>query len=151
MLFRSYLTNEVENMQRPNNIGKGLWAKQTDEALKWVDDMFGKSSKLAKGLKALPAITVGIDTLLGVNENIKNKSGAKETLTDAGIDIGFGATEAAVAAGAPAVLSYFIPALAGGAPGLIAGILAGLAANYALDHAKYGGDKTLKERFDSKY
>ena len=138
--LHKYLTNEVENMQRPNNIGKGLWARQTDEALKWVDDMFGKSSKLAKGLKAFPAITVGIDTLLGVNENIKNKSGAKETLTDAGIDIGLGAGSA--------VLTGLAGGAVGGMPGVIVGILAGLAIDYLADHKEYDG-KTFKQRADS--
>ena len=149
--LHKYLSDAVKSAERPPNIAKGIWEKQVQTDLNWIDDVFGTGSKFSKALKAMPAITIGIDTLRGIEENIKNQSNLKETLSDAGIDLVAGGLEALAAVGLPAALSYVVPALAGGVPGLIVSILAGLATNYALDHAKYGGDKTIKETIDSKF
>ncbi len=147
--LHKYLTDGVKNTKRPANIGIGAWDKQTQTDLKWIDDMFGKGSNFAKALKALPAITIGIDTIRGANENIKNNAGWGETVSDVVVDIGVGGLEVGTAAALTAGATYLIPTLAGGLPGLIASVVAGLAASYLWDYEKYGGDKTIKERLDS--
>ncbi len=141
--LHKYLSNGVKNANRPANIGKGIWAKQVQDDLKWIDDMFGKSSNFAKALKALPAITIGIDTSLGISENVKNGSGNQETISDAVIDIGLGTGDA--------VLSGLAGAFIGGVPGAIAGILVGLAYTYCTDYIKYDryDGKTFKQHLDS--
>jgi hypothetical protein len=141
--IHDYLYNGVKNAMRPSNIGVGTWNKKVQTDLKWIDDMLGKGSNFAKALKTLPAITIGIDTALGVNENIKNKSGMGETVSDAVIDIGFGT--------GGAVLSGVAGAAIGGVPGVIVGILVGLAYAYYTDNKKYDkyDEKTFKQYLDS--
>jgi RHS repeat-associated protein len=94
-LYQS-LRNAIETAKRPNNIGKGTWAKQVAKDLQWVDDVFGASSKLAKGLKAAPWVGVAVDTVVGVIENRKNDVDWWRTGTDAVVDAGYGAATAGV-------------------------------------------------------
>ena len=141
--LHSYLTNGVKNAKKPANIGDGIWTKQVQSDLKWVDDMFGNSSKFAKILKCLPAITIAIDTSIGVRDNVKNKENTKEIISDAIIDIGFGTAEVLATGVAGSAI--------GGVPGAIAGILIGLAYSYFVDHQtydKYDG-KNFKQHIDS--
>ena len=141
--LHNYLSNGIKNANRPANIGKGIWEKQVTDDLKWIDDMFGKSSKFAKALKMLPAITIGIDTARGIKGNVEDKAGKKETISDAVIDISLGAGEA--------VLSGLAGAAVGGVPGAIVGILVGLAYTYYADNKKYDkyDGKTFKQHLDS--
>ena len=78
-LYQS-LRNAIETAKRPNNIGKGTWAKQVAKDLQWVDDVFGASSKLAKGLKAAPWVGVAVDTVVGVIENMMLIGGEQEQM-----------------------------------------------------------------------
>ncbi len=141
--LHKYLSNGIKNMERPSNIGVGAWNKQMQTDLKWIDDMFGKSSNFSKALKTLPAITIGIDTIRGISENVKNKTGIRETVSDAVIDIGLGAG-GAYASGkvGAAVGSSISPGI-----GTVAGIAAGLAIGFATEGINIKG-KSPKEWLD---
>ena len=88
-LYQS-MRNAVLKAQRPNNIGKGTWAKQVASDLKWVDDVFGDASKLAKGIDALGYVGIALDAGVGIYENIQNGVDAQRIVTDAAVDVGVG-------------------------------------------------------------
>ncbi len=88
--FYNSIRNSILTETRPNNIGPGTWAKYVDSELKYVDDMFGKTSAVAKGVKTLPYISVVIDTGIGIAENIHSGTSPDRIASDAVVDIGFG-------------------------------------------------------------
>ena len=157
-LYQS-MRNAVLNAKRPNNIGKGTWAKQVAKDLDWIDDVLGKSSPLAKGLKAAPWVGVGLDASIGLYENIQNAQPVQEILTDAALDVGFGALGVGISsAGASLATILATSALSGTAigtavPGLgnvigaVGGILVGLG-YYALTEVVKINGKSVTEWLD---
>ena len=86
--FYEYMRNGILNEPRPNNIGKGTWAKQVDADLKWVDDVLGANSKIAKAVDKLGTIGVIIDVGVGVYENVQSGTDTQRIVTDAVVDAG---------------------------------------------------------------
>ena len=86
-LYQS-MRNAVLNAKRPNNIGKGTWAKQVAKDLDWIDNVLGSSSKLAKGIEAFGYVGVALDAGIGIYENIQNGVDARRVVTDAAVDVG---------------------------------------------------------------
>lgn len=86
--FYEYMYNGILNDPRPNNIGKGTWAKQVEADLKWVDDVLGPNSKIAKAVDALDTIGIIIDVGVGVYENIQSGTDTQRIVTDAVVDAG---------------------------------------------------------------
>jgi len=153
--FRSYLTEGVKNAKRPNNIGIGLWNKQVEYDLRWIDEVFGETSKFAKVFKSIPYISIGVDALKGVNDNINNDTGLEETLTDIVVDVGFGATEAALSAGATSFVTGALSGTAigtafpvvGNIIGAIAGAIVGIGMYFVTDVIEIN-DRSFKEMAD---
>ena len=142
----SYLVDGIEKTPRPNNIGVGLWYKQKQNDLKWVESVFGKSSKLAKALKTVPYISIALDTGLGIKENVENNAGLQETATDIALEIGFGATEIAVTTLGAKIGTAILPGI-GSVAGAIAGAIAGIAFNFITENVEFN-DKSIKEWLD---
>ena len=88
--FYNSVRNGILTEVRPNNIGVGAWAKYVDSELKYADDLFGKTSIAAKGTKALPYVSVVIDTGIGIIENINEGTAPERIASDAVVDVGFG-------------------------------------------------------------
>lgn len=128
--FYRYMRNAVLNEPRPNNIGKGVWNKQVDADLKWVDDVLGANSKLAKTVDILGKVGIVIDVGVGVYENIQSGTDAQRIVTDAmvdtGVSIGGGLlASAAGSAAAGAVAGSVAPGvgnLIGAGVGFLAGV-----------------------------
>jgi len=149
------LTEGVKNAKRPNNIGIGLWNKQVEYDLRWIDEVFGETSKFAKVFKSIPYISIGVDALKGVNDNINNDTGLEETLTDIVVDVGFGATEAALSAGATSFVTGALSGTAigtafpvvGNIIGAIAGAIVGIGMYFVTDVIEIN-DRSFKEMAD---
>lgn len=145
----------VENSSRPKGWGKREWARLIKDASKQLDDLYGPTSKLAKGLKALPYVTVGIDALLGVYENIQNGEDVQEIATDVVLDVAIGATttylsSAAAFAAASAFTGATVGSVAPGVGNLVGmgvGILVGVTA-YVVTEVVEINDKSLVEWAD---
>ncbi|MBO5021409.1 MAG: RHS repeat-associated core domain-containing protein [Clostridia bacterium] len=119
------LRTAILTAQRPNNIAPGVWAKQVNSELKWVDDMFGASSKLAKGLKTVPYVSVGIDALIGVYDNINNGTEAQKVISDVVVDVGFGISGIAASTAIGTAVGSVVPVagnIIGGAVGFVVGM-----------------------------
>ncbi len=156
------LISGIKKATRPNNIGVGTWNKQISADLKWVDDILGPSSKLAKSLEFISnpwfdAATIGIDVVIGVNENFQKGESGKEIVSDAVIDVGFGAVGIGLSAlsviTAKALVGATIGSAAPGigtAVGAIAGAVAGTAFFLFTEVYKRNG-KTVKERIDDHF
>ena len=134
--------------KRPKGMGKREWARLVNDANKQLDDLYGPASKLAKGLKALPYITVGIDAFFGAVENYQNGEEGQEIVTDIIVDVAFGATTtflSSVAAGAAAgaVAGSVAPGV-GNLIGMGVGILTG-AVTYVVTEVVEINDKSLVE------
>ena len=141
----------VNTSKRPKGMGKREWARLVNDANNQLDDLYGPASKLAKGLKALPYITVGVDALLGAVENYQNGEDNQEIITDVIVDVTFGATTtflSSIAAGAAAgaVAGSVAPGV-GNLIGMGAGILAGAVAYVATEVVEIN-DKSLVEWAD---
>ena len=141
----------VKTSKRPKGMGKREWARLVNDANKQLDDLYGPASKLAKGLKALPYITVGIDAFFGAMENYHNGEDGQEIFTDIIVDVAFGATTtflSSVAAGAAtgAVAGSVAPGV-GNLIGMGVGILTG-AVTYVVTEVVEINDKSLVEWAD---
>lgn len=149
------LKNSIKNTSRPNNIGKGIWNKQVAKDLQWVDDVLGTGSKMAKGVKALPYIAVGIDVVIGIGENVQNGEDATEIGTDVVVDTAFGlggiAASVAGGAAAGAIAGSIAPGLgnvAGAIIGGVGGFIGGFG-YYIVTEAVTWNGKSFKEHVDS--
>lgn len=78
----------ILNELRPNNIGQGVWADSVEADLKWTDDVFGASSKIAKVIDALGKIGVIMDVGTGVYEKIQEGAEPQRIISDAIVDTG---------------------------------------------------------------
>ena len=111
--FYEHMRNGILNEPRPNNIGKGTWAKQVDADLKWVDDVLGANSKIAKAVDKLGTISVIIDVSVGIYENVQSGTDTQRIITDAMVDAGVSAGAGWLAGFAGSVVSTKICAAAG--------------------------------------
>lgn len=84
--FYEYMRNGVLNEPRPNNIGKGTWAKRVEAELKWVDDVLGPNSRIAKAVEKLGTVSVIIDVVAGVYKNVESGTDTQRIVTDAVVD-----------------------------------------------------------------
>lgn len=129
-----WLRNSILKTKRPNNIGKGIWAKQIQADLDWADDLLGPSSKLAKGLKVAPFIGVALDTGLGIYENIQYGVDAQRIVSDAIVDTGTGVGVVAASTAVGTALGSIIPIpVVGNLVGAGAGAIAGSFINWLIE------------------
>ena len=84
------LKDVINSSKRPKGTALREWRRMLKAANQQLDDLYGPTSKLAKGLKAAPYIAVGADVLFGIYENYQNGESGQEILTDAVSDTGFG-------------------------------------------------------------
>ena len=79
------MENAIRNSPRPNNIGKGTWAKQVDADVVSMNKAFDYA-----GYGVTSVFTI-LNTGMGIEENIQNGESTGEIISDAAIDIGSGA------------------------------------------------------------
>lgn len=128
------LKDVLNTASRPKGTGARAWSRTIKAANKQLDDALGPASKLAKGLKLLPYITLGIDVLWGAYENYQNGVDGQRIVTDAIVDTGFGIGGGIIAS---AVSSAVAGAVAGSvAPGV--GNLIGLGVGFVTGVIYYG-------------
>ena len=130
-----YLREGLETAVRPNNIGVGVWRKQIENDIKWVDDLLGPSSKISKHLDLLSlpwidALSIGVNTTVNLYDNIKNGESQERINAEIVTDIFLGTGGVLITAGATklgAFLGSFIPIpIVGTAVGSILGFAVGL-------------------------
>ncbi|MBQ7935822.1 MAG: hypothetical protein IJ333_05680, partial [Clostridia bacterium] len=158
----SYMKYAIQNSPRPNNIGKGLHDKQIAADLKWLDDVLGPTSKLAKvkekcssGL--LDVLGIVLDVGVGWIENVQNGENSKEIFSDAVIDASLGAAEV----GASTLTSIYVNSMITGTAlgtavpgighviGIAVGALAGITIYYFTRVKEYSFEMTLEDRIDN--
>ena len=147
------MRHSIEHATRPNNIGKGIWNEQIQADLKWIDDVLGDSSKLAKGLNAVPYISIALDASLGIYNNIQNGVPFEETAAEATVDVMFGIAGtflSTVAAGAAigAVSGSVAPGvgnLIGAAVGVVVGVVFYILTEVVEYDGKTYADRTKEE------
>ncbi len=127
--LHSYLIKEFNTTKRPDNIGIGTWNKGIQNDIDWVNNVFGKSSKIGKALKAAPYISVGIDASVGIYNNITQQADWQITVADAVVDVGFGLAGVAIGA----AIGSIIPGA-----GTVAGAVVGAAVGLGVDLLFYG-------------
>ena len=79
------MENAIRKSPRPNNIGKGTWAKQVDADVASMNKAFNYAGY---GITSLFTI---LNTGMGIDENSQNGESTSEIISDAAIDIGSGA------------------------------------------------------------
>ena len=79
------MENVIRYSPRPNNIGKGTWAKQVDADVVSMNKAFDYA-----GYGVTSVFTI-LNTGMGIEENIQNGESTGEIISDAAIDIGSGA------------------------------------------------------------
>ena len=141
--FHKALTDSVINAPRPNNIGKGQWAKIVKQDLAWVDEVFGKSSNFAKALKRVPYISIGVDAIKSVYDNTQENADTQEILSDVALEIGIGGTNLLVT---NALLGTKLGSV-GGVAGAAIGALIGIAL-YVLEESRIFNGKSIKDFLD---
>ena len=136
----SALKDVIKTSSRPKGVGARAWQRTVKEANKQLDDILGPTSKLAKGLKSLPYITLGVDVLWGAFENYQNGADSQEILTDAIVDAGVGAGGAFLSTIVSGAVSGF---LAGSvAPGV--GNLIGAGVGLLVNVLYYGATELIE-------
>lgn len=88
--YYNNIRNSIISKVKPNNIGTGTWAKYIDDELKYLDDLFGEMSGVAKTVDSLPYISIIIDTGIGIAENINAGTSPERIASDAVVDVGIG-------------------------------------------------------------
>lgn len=126
--FYNSIRNGILTEVRPNNIGVGTWAKYVDSELKYADDLFGKTSVAAKGVKALPYVSAAVDTGIGIIENINEGTAPERIASDAVVDVGFGLAGIGAASYVGGLVGSFVPVpvvgtLVGAGVGTLTGIV----------------------------
>lgn len=81
----------IRNAPRPSNIGVGIWAKQVDADVAYMQKGFEYF-----GYGVTSVFTV-LNTGMGIEENIRNGESTSEIVSDAVIDVGDGAVSIATA------------------------------------------------------
>ena len=141
--IHKYLTDGIKKLERPNNIGNGLWAKQIADDLKWVDDVFGPASKLSKVLKIVPVLPIAIDTGVSVIKNVANDASTEEIIADLLLEVAFGTVGELVSTYAAAGVG----SVSDGILAIPADLLAGIGFDYATENVDFWG-KSIKEWSD---
>ena len=145
--FYEYMRNGILNEPRPNNIGKGTWAKQVDADLKWVDDVLGANSKIAKAVDTLGTIGVIIDVSVGVYENVQSGTDTQRIVTDAvvdaGVSIGGGLLASAAASAATGAVAGSVAPGVGNLIGAGVGFVAGVGIYFATEVIEINGKSAV--------
>ena len=84
------LTKGILDEPRPNNIGKGTWAKIVQNDLDWVEQNLGKNSTLAKSLNKASYVSVVVEATVNGIIDFNNGANLQTVLVDTAVDIGFG-------------------------------------------------------------
>ena len=162
-IIHDFLLQSMLSDQRPNNIGKGIWNKQLNENLKWVDDVFDTSSKIAKSIKAIGVVGDLAGIGFNVYENIQNGTDTQRIITDATVDAatslaggwlaglaGTGATALATKIGVVAgtAIAPGVGTLIGAAAGVVAGGIIYVATEVVEINGK-SAVEWIKEGFDN--
>ena len=105
----TYLRNGILTAERPANIGIGIWNKEVNAALTQLDDVLGSASVFSKGVKALPYVSVAIDTGIGIIENINEGTAPERIASDAVVDVGFGLAGIGAASYVGGLVGSFVP------------------------------------------
>ena len=139
-LIHDGLIDSINSSTRPKGMSAREWKAVVKESLNKVDDLYGKSSVLSKGLKAAPYVAIAIDAGMGMYENYKNGEEIQEIVTDAAIDVSLGVVTT-VASGV--VTGALTGAVAGSvAPGI--GTLVGIAAGALVGAGIYAVTEVLE-------
>ena len=116
------MENAIRNTPRPNNIGKGIWKKQIDADVAYMNKAFDYA-----GYGMTSVFTI-LNTGMGIEENIQNGESTGEIITDAAIDIGAGAVSVATT-----VLLAKAGTLISPGWGTVIGLVVGLAYDFLID------------------
>ena len=84
-LGQKIMEKAIRNSSHPNNIGKGMWAKQIDAEVATVNKVFDYTGY------GITSVLTLVNTGMGIEENIQNGEKTGEIISDAAIDIGSGA------------------------------------------------------------
>ena len=136
-LLYSMLKDAINTSARPSNMGKREWNRIVTKSLEQLDNLYGPTSKLAKGLKAAPYMAIIFDAVAGGIENAIDGEDIQEIATDASIDLVVGAGSTLLSG---AVSSMVSSAVAGTAVGSVApgiGNLIGMAAGAVVGIGMY--------------
>ena len=143
----TYLRNGILTAERPANIGIGIWNKEVNAALTQLDDVLGSASVFSKGVKALPYVSVAIDTGIGIIDNINNGTSPERIASDAVVDVGFGLA----GIGASALSGLAAGGLAGSAvpivgniAGAVGGAIGGIAFYVASEVIEINGKSPIE-------
>lgn len=120
------IIKSIKNMPRPNNIGKGTWAKQIDANIVSMNKAFNYA-----GYGITSVFTI-VNTGMGIEENIQNGESTREIISDAAIDIaggvfniGMGVMYAKVGAAFGTAISPILGTTVGAIVGFGFGLLTG--------------------------
>ena len=117
------VANSSAKAPRPNNIGKGQWAKQMQNEVAQATK-FGQKS--AKVLNVVSYGSVAIDVGIGIYENVQNNAAPHKVLTDALVDVAISGGSIWAAGYIGAAIGSVIPGagtLVGGLIGMGVGLL----------------------------
>ena len=118
---RIYIPRAIENTVKPNNIGTGTWNRYVSLESKTAVSKFTKVSRVAK---YAGWASVGVDAGFGVYENIQEGAPTKKIVSDATVDVGFGAGGLLTSMGTGALLGSFgVPVIGTVIGGAAAGIV----------------------------
>jgi len=84
-LGQKAMENAIRNSPRPHNIGKGIWVKQVDGEILYMNRAFN-----CMGYGITSVFTIA-DTGMQIDDNIRNGESTGEIISDAAINIGSGA------------------------------------------------------------
>jgi len=131
--LRLGLISGLKTAVRPNNIAPGIWSKQVQLELQYVDDVLGSSSKLAKGIKVVPWIGVAADTTVGILENYEKGVDWRRMTTDAFVDVEYGVAKVIITGAVSYKIGVFIGTAVFPGFGTIAGIAGAAVLDYLID------------------
>ncbi|MDQ2088149.1 RHS repeat-associated core domain-containing protein, partial [Herbivorax sp. ANBcel31] len=118
---RIYIPRAIESTVKPNNIGKGTWNRYVSLESKTAVSKFTKVSRVAR---YAGWVSVGVDAGFGVYENIQEGAPTKRIVSDAAVDVGYGAGGLLTSIGTGALLGTFgVPVIGTVIGGAAAGIV----------------------------
>ena len=153
-LIYKFSLHKLQSAKKPKRTPQGSWILKNRRQLSYLDETFGSTSKLTKGLKgAGKALDVAgkfadgavifFDTASGISENIASGTRTQKIVSDALVDVGTGV---GIAAGSTAVGAWagsFIPIpVVGTLFGAGVGYVVGEGAEFFIEY-DIVGDKSL--------
>ena len=148
--------NRILSSKKPRRIPKGSWILKNRRKLSYLDDTFGSTSKLSKGLKGAgkaldfagkfaDGVVIFFDTASGISENIESGTRTQKIVSDALVDVGTGI---GITAGSTAVGAWagsFIPIpVVGTLFGAGVGYVVGETADWFINEdLEFLGDKSI--------